>query len=429
MLYAAVRPIAKLGLRHYLGRIDLAHADRIPKDKPVIIAANHPTTFIEPCILACFLDEPLNFLARGDLFQSAIAASLLRGVHIIPIYRFRDAGTEGVKKNYQSFQECYNAFTKNKTVMILAEGRCIHEKRLRPIQKGTARIAIGALENEAAEEIYIVPVGVNFTYADRFRSDVMLNCGEPILASEFLASYQDMPTRAINELTDTLRQRLAQDVVIIERQEDEILLEVILQIYRSEHPRFEDPKFTTSDTQLRAEKRIADAINGLSEQDRFPLRALCTDYLGRLHQMRITDAALRGNLKKERQKTSRVLLGLIPALLLLIWHLPPLLLAQWIGGTKIKTIEFASPVRWGSILGLYLLYFLIWITIPIATGHYWWLITPLAGFLSVGPLIAYVETAQRWLLAWRVARQTPHEINYARQQRKQILEQVKAFWT
>lgn len=27
-------------------------------EKPLILAANHPTAFIEPCILACWLPKP-----------------------------------------------------------------------------------------------------------------------------------------------------------------------------------------------------------------------------------------------------------------------------------------------------------------------------------------------------------------------------------
>ena len=77
MLYAAVRPLATIGLKYYFRRIDLANADRIPENAAVIIAANHPTTFIEPCILACFLETPLHFMARGDFFKNSIAAKLL----------------------------------------------------------------------------------------------------------------------------------------------------------------------------------------------------------------------------------------------------------------------------------------------------------------------------------------------------------------
>ncbi|MCB0636727.1 MAG: 1-acyl-sn-glycerol-3-phosphate acyltransferase, partial [Lewinella sp.] len=145
MLYAAVRPLAKIGLQHYFRRIDVAHLDRIPKDAPVILAANHPTAFIEPCILACFGDRPLHFLVRGNLFKKGIYDKLLRSLHMLPVFRFVDGGYEDLKQNYATFAACHEALAQRKTIMILAEGRCIHEKRLRPIRKGTARIAFGTL--------------------------------------------------------------------------------------------------------------------------------------------------------------------------------------------------------------------------------------------------------------------------------------------
>ncbi len=428
MLYTAVRPIAKIGLRYYYHRIDLANAHRIPKDKPVILASNHPTTFVEPCILACYLDRPLNFLARGDFFQKKLFAALLGGVHIIPIFRHRDGGTEGVKKNYESFEKCFEALSANKVIMILAEGRCIHEKRLRPIQKGTSRIALGAISNTDLDEVYIVPVGVNFAYADRARSDVMISFGEPILASDYKAKYEENANRAMSEFSQELRERMAAEIIIIERQEDEPLLEHLLQLYRSEHPRPDFPIITTEEEQLRKEKQIADAINAMPEAEKKELSYQTLDYFHRLHFMRISDAALKGNYRKEQKQTTKVLLGLIPAILLALWHLPPLMIAQYLAGTKIKTIEFSSPVRWGACLGLYLLYNLAWLIVPAALGAYWWMLVPLIEMAVLPRLIRYRELVVRWFEAWRVRRQTPHEIDYARKMRKSILEKVRPLW-
>ena len=217
----------------------------------MILAANHPTTFIEPCILACFLETPLNFMARGDFFKNSIAAKLLKGVHIIPVFRLRDGGFSGLRNNYESFGRAFQVLARKKTLMILAEGRCIHEKRLRPIRKGTARIALGALDTTDLDEVYIVPVGVNYTYADRLRSDVMINCGVPIKASVYLKDYQDNATPAINDLTEELRKRLSEEVVIIDKIEDEPLLENILRLYRTEYPQPSGKFLRPSQEQLR----------------------------------------------------------------------------------------------------------------------------------------------------------------------------------
>lgn len=428
MLYAAVRPLATIGLKFYFRRIDLANTDRIPKDAAVIIAANHPTTFIEPCILACFLENPLHFMARGDFFKNSIAAKLLRGVHIIPVFRLRDGGFSGLKNNYASFGKAFQVLAMKKTLMILAEGRCIHEKRLRPIRKGTARIALGALDTTDLKEVYIVPVGVNFTYADRLRSDVMINCGEPIKASEYLEGYQENATPAINELTEELRQRLSQEVVIIDKIEDEPLAENVLRLYRTEHPYQPGRFIRPSAIQLQAEKKITVAINQLPEGEKQTLAFQTHDYFSRLERMRIDDPALQGLYRKERQQTSRIFLGIVPALVLLLWHIPPILLVQWLAGTKIKTLEFSGPVRWAGLMVVYLFYTLLWLITALIFGSWWLLLVPAIGLLSASWIIRFTERMGRWILAWRAKRQAEHELNYLKGLRAKIMEQVSLFW-
>lgn len=429
MLYAAVRPIATLGLKLYFRRIDLANTDRIPKNAAVILAANHPTTFIEPCVLACFLEEPLHFLARGDFFKNSIAARLLRGVHIIPVFRMRDAGYSGIKNNYESFNRSFQVLARKKHLMILAEGRCIHEKRLRPIRKGTARIALGAIDSTKLDEVYIVPIGINFTYADRLRSDVMINCGEPIKASDYLAKYKESPTPAINALTEELRSRLSGEVVIVERIEDEPLAENLLRLYRTESGYPPTPGIGKAESQLRGEKAVANAVNNLSADKKESLAAKTHDYFSRLERMRINDAALMGKYKKSQRKTRSVLLGAIPALILLLWHLPPMLFTQWFAGVKIKTLEFAGPVRWAGLLVSYLLYGLLWILAALISWS-WIPLAIMAVNLSLTRwLLRYGEKAREWALAWRTRRQAEHELKYVRNLRKVVIEEIKEFWS
>lgn len=428
MLYAAVRPIATIGLKLYFRRIDLANTDRIPKNAAVILAANHPTTFIEPCVLACFLEEPLHFLARGDFFKNSIAARLLRGVHIIPVFRMRDAGFSGIKNNYESFNRSFQVLARKKHLMILAEGRCIHEKRLRPIRKGTARIALGAIDSTILDEVYIVPIGINFTYADRLRSDVMINCAEPIKASEYLESYKDSPTPAINALTEELRKRLSQEVVIVERIEDEPLAENLLRLYRTEAGYPPTPEIGQSEQQLRGEKAVTEAINKMPEGDKQELTAKTHDYFSRLERMRINDEALVGRYKKSQRKTRSVLLGFLPALLLLMWHLPPMLFTQWFSGVKIKTVEFAGPVRWAGLLVSYLLYGLLWVVAALVLWSWIPLTVLLLNLALTRWLLGYGEKARQWLLAWRTRRQAEHELKYVRNLRKTIIDQISEFW-
>ncbi|MEM9929634.1 MAG: 1-acyl-sn-glycerol-3-phosphate acyltransferase [Bacteroidota bacterium] len=431
LLYAAVRPLAKLGLRYYFQHLDLSNTERIPENAAVILAANHPTTFIEPCVLACYLPQQfqqLRFLARGDFFRFGWAARLLSSVNIIPVYRLRDAGYSGLKNNFQSFERSYEQLQNGRTIMILAEGRSIHEKRLRPVRKGTARIAIGALQNTELEEVYVIPVGVNYTYADRIQSDVLINCGEPIKASAFLRANSDNINVAINEMTRELKRRLANEVIHINKIEDEALVENIHRLYRTEKVAVQRDFLANDGRQLRAEHDIAKAVNKLNAEDKLQLNALSHDYFSRLEKMRIDDYAFRGKYRPYQKKTAQVFLGFLPALLLLIWHLPAMIFSQWFAGVVMKTLEFAHSVKWAALIGFYPLYVLAWLVLALVLGSWWPVALVTVQLLSTRFLINYVTMTKRWFLAYRARRQAEHELKYMRQQRKELLEKVRGFW-
>jgi 1-acyl-sn-glycerol-3-phosphate acyltransferase len=425
MLYYFVRPLARLSLRFYFRRIDLVGTEHIPRDKPVILAANHPTTFIEPCILACFLDRPLNFLARGDFFRKPLFARLLGSLHILPVFRLTDGGFEKLKNNYKTFQACFDALRQRKTLMILAEGRCIHEKRLRPLKKGTARVALGALDQYPdLEEVYIVPVGVNFTYGDRLRDHVMIEFGEPMLASTYMASFKEQANQAIAQFTDDLRDRLRETVIHVEALDNDLLAEATFQLDRSERPRRLRPTVGHQENGLQAELAIAERLNAAKEQDLTDLRALADRYFHRLRWLRLDDAAVRGRYKATMKKSGLNFLRLIPAVLIAVFHAPIWLLAQFIPGTKIRQLEFVSPVRWGSVTAGYLLY-LLTILILLLTQAWVWAAVLVLALLAFPFAIRAFEDWSQTLLAYRAWRQTPRERERLQAERQELLTQLR----
>jgi 1-acyl-sn-glycerol-3-phosphate acyltransferase len=425
MLYAAVRPIARIALRQYFRRIDIAHLDRIPKDAPVILAANHPTAFIEPCIMACFSGRSLHFLVRGNLFRKAIYDRMLRSLHMLPVFRFMDGTYDDIRQNYATFAACHEALAQHKVIMILAEGRCIHEKRLRPIRKGTARIAFGAIETQDnVDEVYIVPVGVNYTYAERVRSEVMITCGEPIQASKYWEAFQTNPQQTTRQLTQEIRHRLEEDVIIIEAAEDEPLADHLFRLYRTEHPRA-PYGITANDTFLRGEKKIADAVNAMAVDPKARLAALASSYFSRLAMLRLDDAALANQYRSAQGHTRRVALGILPALVVGVLNLFPLAMAQLIAGPLVKTVEFESSVRWGAAIGGYFLLTLIALIVSLATGAWWVLLFPLLAILSLPWWLRYLEMTRTWLQAYRVRRQTTTDLQLLRKQRSALIESLK----
>jgi len=404
MLYRLVRPLAAIGIRANYQHICLSNTDRIPTDKPVILAANHPTAFMEPCILACFLDRPLFFLVRGDFFARPIFDFLLRQLHMLPVFRMRDGGYTKLKNNYSTFAACSQALYANKTIMILAEGGTHHEKRLRPIQKGTARIALGTLDSfPDIEDVYIVPVGVNYTYAERSRTRVMINFGEAISTRSYLKEYQESSSVAIHQITNDLAAALRKHIVIIERKEDEQLAEYLLRLQRPLIPLPIFPVINEEIHPLEQEIAMVNRVNIAEASTKTSWLNELADYFRQLDEKRIKETNVLGKDHSGYMSLLLLVLGFIPFLLGYFWNAIPLGIAKYIADTKVKDIAFYTPVKWATGIGSYLIWTIFWMALILIQKYYIGLLLVFAFSLLGYFSVYYGEFLQKYLSSTRWA--------------------------
>lgn len=396
MLYLLVRPIARYVLRYYYRNIDLTGLENIPKNAAVILAANHPTAFIEPCILACFQPRTLWFLARGNLFKNRFYNTMLAAVHILPVFRLEDGGYGRLKDNFGTFDACFRALSKGKAIMNLAEGRCIHEKALRPIRKGTARLALGAMQRDSTlTEVYIVPVGCNFTHADRVRDQVMIRFGEPILASGFMDEFRSSEATAIKNLTSHLRSRLSPLVVQFPDRERAGIGEARLELERARRGSQYVYGITHDGEQLDRELVLAATTP--------PEAPELTRFFNRLDRQGVHVGAAAG--AKKVKKQALVWIKALIASILLLPHLPLWLLAECIGSTQPKHVEFYSPVRFAVVTGGTLLVYpiaLLLLAWPLKV----WIISAL---LTVLWSLRQIENLRHWYRQRKLERMVPAE--------------------
>ena len=55
MIYWILRHLARIAFKAYFHKIYLINLEHLPREGPVLIAANHPSAFLEACMLAAFL--------------------------------------------------------------------------------------------------------------------------------------------------------------------------------------------------------------------------------------------------------------------------------------------------------------------------------------------------------------------------------------
>lgn len=177
---------------------------------PVLIAANHPNSFLDAVIIDVLFQRPVWSLARGDVFRGKMIRRLLNAVKILPVYR-RSEGVENLQENYRTFEDCIRLFENNEQVLIFSEGKCINEWHLRPLLKGTARLAFQAWDRGIP--LTVLPTGINYDSFRSFGKIVQIGLGDPI--QPLPASAESTDGKRMQDFNRQLQQQLALHVMEI----------------------------------------------------------------------------------------------------------------------------------------------------------------------------------------------------------------------
>ncbi|HTM91377.1 MAG TPA: 1-acyl-sn-glycerol-3-phosphate acyltransferase, partial [Flavisolibacter sp.] len=188
MMYSLIKLYARFAIKVYCTRIIINKSQILKIKGPVLFAANHPNSFLDGMILTTLLDEPLYSLARGDAFKNNLVNKLLRKLKLLPVYRTSE-GVENLEHNYTTFDACRETFKENGMVLIFSEGRCENEWHLRPLKKGTARLAIVSWKEGIP--LTVLPTAFNYSSFSKFGKEVHLFFGSPIVRDAVLQHETD----------------------------------------------------------------------------------------------------------------------------------------------------------------------------------------------------------------------------------------------
>jgi 1-acyl-sn-glycerol-3-phosphate acyltransferase len=228
VLFSVLKAYARLVIKLYCRKIIINDPEWLHASGPLLIAANHPNSFLDGIILTTLFQKPIYTLARGDAFQQKKWDRLLRRLHLLPVYRTSE-GVANLAHNYTTFDACKEAFARNGIVMIFSEGRCINEWHLRPLKKGTARLAISAWENGL--NVTVLPLGFNYSPFRKWGKTVHLNFGIPLKRDEILK--QETEGKQLLAFNTQLKTQLRQLVYEI-KQDDKATLKKTFFVHASQ---------------------------------------------------------------------------------------------------------------------------------------------------------------------------------------------------
>jgi 1-acyl-sn-glycerol-3-phosphate acyltransferase len=311
-------------------------------------------------VVAAHRRDSVAFLAICTFFQGAFMKWLMAHSHSIPIYRRQDAEGEDsgaqvspeelARRNEATFGRSYDYLDQGGTIMIFPEGTSVSERRLRPLKTGAARIALGAAaRHNFSQEVQILPVGINYFDPSSFRSDVLLNVALPIRAADYAATYARDPVAAADELTEEIRRRLEENLVITRDAAEDELVQQVERTF-GEHLAPDDEETLYDNFQL--SRTLSEAIIYFEKHDPARLqevRAKLADYLRGLHELGLTDDALESGKKGSRwlrgAKTAAMLAVGFPVYVYgAVNNYLPYKIPAVIARRATKDVEFVAPI-------------------------------------------------------------------------------------
>lgn len=396
MFYWFLKFFMNFGLRAFFLRVYLSGAENIPKNKPVILASNHPNSFLDAIILGTLLRRPVHFLARGDVFNTPFKKWLLWQIKMLPIYRLEE-GVENLHKNEETFDRCKQVLEKNGIILIFSEGLCIVERRLRKLRKGTARIAFTTEETSNwGLDIQIIPVGMNYTHPTKPRKELMITLGKPFPVARFKNQYEENQAVAIRQFNELLAERLRELVVHVADKSRDKIAENLLEIHRNNGTKTRFPWIRSSDEMRISEWKLVERLNALDDADLGKLRFNLEGYWEQLEKYKLSDQDLSQPLKQPLLVFVGLFLSLPITLLGYFLNIWPWQLSVSLTKKVVRSNVFQASVNLGSAFFLYLIWYIVLFSIgsSVSTPFRWALFaSPLLGYFA----IVWTEAFYRWV--------------------------------
>ena len=371
MLYYLLRLWIRWSGTYFYSKTYFTGMDKLPNDRPLILACNHPTAFTEPAYMGGATLKARNFMLRGDMFSGGdFTAALLKSIKCIPIYRAQD-GMANLKKNESILAYCHQLLSKGQNLYILSEGESKLEKRLRPIQKGTARMAFGAYEKHGRDDIAIIPIGINYMNANEFRSKVYADFGPPIPISEFFEAHEKNPRRAVKLLTDRIKSELSKRVIHVAKTEDDATADQLLLMLENNKNDAPFPLLTAKPSRLFHFIDFINQFNQLKAEKKQEIKEKLNQYNEKLIHYNISDSGIAQPKYYNWKVMLALIVGFVPFLVGYLATFIATRIPKSFADNKIKQPKFYGSVRIAMSAIFMFLTCLILLVIAAIWGNLW----------------------------------------------------------
>ena len=200
-----------------------------------IFVCNHPSAFIDPLIIANFHKPIIHFMTRSDVFKPWLKP-VTWACHMVPIYRMAEDGNDSAEKNIATFKEAIKILKWKKSLIMFGEGYTddVFIRSLKPLKKGPARIAFGAMvATDWKEDIKIQAIGTNYSDPKSFNCDIVMSAGKIIHLKDYKQLYDESPAKAATTLMRQLDKELKEQITYVHDKSLAVFVDQIQAINRN----------------------------------------------------------------------------------------------------------------------------------------------------------------------------------------------------
>ena len=389
-----IRAVARLILAVFFREVEVVGAERLPRDRPLVLVANHVNGLIDPLLLMGPLPVTPRFLGKSTLWKIAVLRPFLDLAGAIPVYRLQDEGVDPTdpNRNAGSFARAHDLLAKGGALALFPEGTSHSDPSLKPLRTGAARIVLEAERKAPGLGVRIVPIGLLFDAKEAFRSRALVQVGEPIDPTPDIELDGRDPVEAFRDLTARIDQGLQDVTLNYATWEDARLARRAADLYRRRDPEVPGRGKLSESVAVRR-----DFLEGYRDlRDRHPERLAAVveavrDYDRLLHAFRLRDDQVGA-----AYPLSPVARFVARTLLRMLIHLPVAIVGTvltWpvyrlVGAIVKRATRDADQIATAKVLAAVLLFPLTWIAEGLLLGHY---LTPWIGALLAltAPFTAY----------------------------------------
>ena len=414
----------------FFRRIDVVGLENVPADGAIIFAGNHPNALMDGWLLTAKCGRwPLHFVANAKLWKYRMLVPILNATGAVPVFRREEH--ESDVDNQRAFETLYDVIESGHCMGIFPEGVSHAESKILKLKTGAARIAL-TVSARGKTGVRIVPCGLNYIHRHRFRSQVLIEFGQPIvIGDEWVMAYREDDQATVRKLTDQLAQALAAVTLNAPDWRTLRFTQTVRRLYKPSTAALSPGEYV--ELTRRFVERYDEFANNPEMQ---AFQNAVEDYQARLDMLGLKDYQLRkpitlGDAFKKIVFRALTMLALLPlAIPGALLHLPVGWIAAAVGERFSYEMDDVATLKvFATILLLPILYLIIAILVGVNFG-FWWSLAAIIGltvsfFASVRLIEAEAGLFLSVLSVLRLAR-LGSEVDDLRATRKVLVTQVRS---